>query len=238
MPFFKIHKLTHPNLFELFTFQQNSKALHWTGRSLKFQGQRTNRGATKLLKWLLPNYGMLYLSFYEILIIWDFLECSRGGATQEWLIPYLHYMTFKVVGSPTALFTQCDSLSSGRESRGLRQECSHDSHELVWLTALFVLRTIFGIKNRCKKWHRKCVNAMRGLMFFITNMDTVQKGALQLIWALQCSVKNKKKEEEEYGWRNGHGDTAVLFCVLPQLPCLLCLVVGGEESKNLLQSAD
>lgn len=38
---------------------------------------------------------------------------------------------------------------------------------------------------------------MCGLMFFIKNMDTVQKGALPLICVLQCSEKNKKKEEKK-----------------------------------------
>lgn len=71
---------------------------------------------------------------------------------------------------------------------------------------------------------------MCGLVFFITNMDTVQKGALSLICVLQCSEKKKKKEEEKSMGEGIHGNAALLFRILWQLVSAL----GGEESKNQL----
>lgn len=168
-----------------------------------------------LLQWLLPNYGILYPLFNARLIILDFLnqssrliflECWRGGVHMcvriepgqhrsglclvhvTWLsklsgrcavhTTWLSVIWSGVLWSAVGVFTLHDFLLAGLA------DCSTWSpNNLLY-------------QNKCKKWHRKCANAMCGLMFFITNMDTVQEGALPLICVLQCSEKTKRKKKK------------------------------------------
>lgn len=226
-----INRLNLTYLLELFKFQQNGKALHSSGQSPKFQGQGTNGGVIMLLQWLLPNYRMLYPSFYAK----SQLKTNIFRMLKRWRVgiePRQHRSGLCLVHTTlqscrvAVLFTLRDSLSSGRESSPYMilhgvAGCSTRSPN-----NLFVSKT--NARNHTGNVWTQCVG------WGFSSQTWTQRGKEPSSFVCYNVVKEQKKEEE-HGWRNTWGCcSALLFCILRQLPCLLSLAVGGEESKNQL----
>lgn len=223
-----INRLNLTYLLELFKFQQNGKALHSSGQSPKFQGQGTNGGVIMLLQWLLPNYRMLYPSFYAK----SQLKTNIFRMLKRWRVgiePRQHRSGLCLV------HTTLLSKLSGRRAvhttwLSVIWSGVFTLHDSPWCCRLlysvpkqpFVSKT--NARNHTGNVWTQCVG------WGFSSQTWTQRGKEPSSFVCYNVVKEQKKEEE-HGWRNTWGCCSALlhFAATPVSALVGCRRRGEQK---------